>query len=89
MFIITLKDAPSGVYSVFDENEDRIIPVFEEEDDAIRYLMHLEEDDETPELEINGVDIDSLVHACISQGQKYSIISSDDFIIPPDEIFKS
>jgi len=85
MFIITLKDVPSGVYSVFDESEDRIIPVFEEEDDAIRYLMHLEEDDETPELEINSVDIDALVQACIVQGQKYSIISSDDFIIPPPD----
>ena len=89
MFIITLKDVPSGVYSVFDESEDRIIPVFEQEDDAVRYLMHLEEDDETPELEINSVDIDALVQACIVQGQKYSIISSDDFIIPPDEIVKS
>jgi len=85
MFIITLKDIPSGVYSVFDENEDRIIPVFEDEDDATRYLLQLEEDDETPELEINGVDIDALVHACIVQGQKYSIISSDDFIIPPPD----
>lgn len=85
MFIITLKDVPSGVYSVFDENQDRIIPVFEDEDDATRYLLQLEEDDETPELEINGVDIDALVHACIAQGQKYSIISSDDFIIPPPD----
>ena len=85
MFIITLKDVPSGVYSVFDESDDRIIPVFEEEDDAVRYLMHLEEDDETPELEINSVDIDALVQACIVQGQKYSIISSDDFIIPPPD----
>ena len=85
MFIITLKDVPSGVYSVFDESEDRIIPVFEQEDDAVRYLMHLEEDDETPELEINSVDIDALVQACIVQGQKYSIISSDDFIIPPPD----
>ena len=85
MFIITLKDVPSGVYSVFDESEDRIIPVFEEEDDAVRYLMHLEEDDETPDLEINSVDIDALVQACIVQGQKYSIISSDDFIIPPPD----
>ena len=47
--------------------------------------MHLEEDDETPELEINSVDIDALVQACIVQGQKYSIISSDDFIIPPPD----
>ena len=85
MYKRQLKDVPSGVYSVFDESEDRIIPVFEEEDDAVRYLMHLEEDDETPELEINSVDIDALVQACIVQGQKYSIISSDDFIIPPPD----
>jgi len=86
MFIITLKNVPSGVYSVFNDSKDRIIPVFEEEDDATRYLMHLEEHDESPDLEINSVDVESLIHACIVQGQKYSIISADDFIIPPDKI---
>ena len=42
MYIVTLEDHPDGVYSVFDEQEDRVIPIFQEEDDADRYLMMLE-----------------------------------------------
>jgi len=88
MFIITLKDMPSGIFSVYDDDEERIIPLFEEEDDAVRYLLQLEESEDTPELEIVDVENDAIILACRSQGQKYSIISSDDFIIPPDDLFK-
>jgi len=87
MFIITLKDMPSGVFSVYNEDEERIIPLFEEEDDAVRYLLQLEESEDTPELEIVDVEPDSIIQACRTQGQKYSIISSDDFIIPPEDLF--
>ena len=87
MFIITLKDIPSGIFSVFDDNEDRIIPLFEEEDDAIRYLLQLEESDDTPDLEVLDVEQEVIISACRSHGQKYSIISSDDFIIPPDDLY--
>ncbi len=86
MFIITLRDQPSGIYSVFNEKEDRIIPIFEEEDDALRYLFHLEEDDDTPDLEVVEVDHDAIVLACRSQGQKFSVITVDDFIIPPADL---
>ena len=34
MFVITLKDNPQGIYSVFDAKEQRIVPIFIEEDDA-------------------------------------------------------
>ncbi len=86
MFIITLRDQPSGIYSVFNEKEDRIIPIFVEEDDALRYLFHLEEDDDTPDLEVVEVDHDAIVLACRSQGQKFSVITADDFIIPPADL---
>ena len=86
MFIITLRDQPSGIYSVFNEKEDRIIPIFEEEDDALRYLFHLEEDDDTPYLEVVEVDNEAIVLACRSQGQKFSVITADDFIIPPADL---
>jgi len=56
MFIITLRDQPSGIYSVYNEQEERIIPIFEEEDDALRYVLHLDEDDDTPDLEFIEVD---------------------------------
>ena len=86
MYIVTLENHPDGVYSVFDEVEERVIPIFEEEDDALRYLFHLEEDDDTPDLEVVEVDNEAIVLACRSQGQKFSVITADDFIIPPADL---
>ena len=84
MYIITLQDQPSGIYSVFDDKADRIIPLFEEEDDALRYLFQLEDaDDENPDLEIVEVEDEIIITACRSQGQKFSVITADDLIIPP------
>ena len=88
MFVITLKDHPQGIYSVFDKQEDRIVPLFEQADDALRYVMQLSEDEENPDLQIMNVQPDQIIQACRMQGQKYSIISADDFIVPPDEVIK-
>ena len=86
MFVITLKDHPQGIYSVFDKQEDRIVPLFEQADDALRYVMQLSEDEENPDLQIMNVQPDQIIQACRMQGQKYSIISADDFIVPPDAV---
>ena len=88
MYVITLKDNPQGIYSVFDSQEQRIVPIFVEEDDADRYVMALEDDDENPELEVVETEPDQIIHACRSQGQRFSIITPDDFIIPPDKVTK-
>ncbi len=86
MYIITLKDHPEGVYSVYDDDEERVIPIFEEEDDADRYLFMMEDDDENPPLQVVELDSDVIIEACESRGQRYSIITSDDFLIPPDDL---
>ena len=88
MFVITLKDNPQGIYSVFDEQEQRIVPIFVEEDDADRYVMTLEDDADNPELEVLESEPEQIIHACRHQGQRFSIITADDFIIPPDVITK-
>ena len=88
MFVITLKDHPQGIYSVFDKDEQRIVPLFELQDDAVRYVMQLSEDEENPELQVMNVEPDHIIQACRSQGQKWSIITSDDLIIPPDDVTK-
>jgi len=87
MFIITLKDLPSGIFSVFDDDSNRIVPLFIEEDDAVRYLLQLEQSESNPELEVLNVEQEVIINACRVHGQKYSIISSDDFIIPPDSLY--
>ena len=88
MFVITLKDHPQGIYSVFDKDEQRIVPLFELQDDAVRYVMQLAEDEENPELQVMNVEPDHIIQACRSQGQKWSIITSDDLIVPPDDVTK-
>ena len=52
MFVLTLENHPDGVYSVFDEAEDRVIPIFIEGDDAERYLMMMEIDDDYPPMQV-------------------------------------
>ena len=88
MYVITLKDHPQGIYSVFDKQDDRIVPLFEQADDALSYVMQLAEDEGNPDLQIMNVQPDQIIQACRMQGQKYSIISADDFIVPPDEVIK-
>ena len=88
MFVITLKDHPQGIFSVFDDKEVRIVPLFEEADDAIRYVMQLAEDDNNPDLQIMNVEPEQIIPACRAQGQRYSIISADELIIPPDDVIK-
>ena len=62
MFVITLKGHPQGIYSVFDEKDQRIVPLFVEEDDADRYVMQLAEDEENPELEILEAEAEHIIN---------------------------
>ena len=86
MFIVTLEDQPEGVYSVFDEDLDRVIPIFQDEDDAERYLYMLEEDEDYPPMQVVEIDHHVIITACQERGQKFSIITPDDLLIPPDDL---
>ena len=48
MFVLTLANQPEGVYSVYDEEDKRVIPIFQLEDDADRYLLQLQENVKYP-----------------------------------------
>jgi len=85
MFIVTLEDQPEGVYSVFDSAENRVIPIFTDADDAERYLMMLQDDEDYPSMQIVKMEDHAIIDACQSRGQKFSIITPDDFLIPPDD----
>ena len=52
MFVLTIEDHPEGVFSVFDEREDRVIPIFMAPDDAERYLLMMEEDVGYPPMQV-------------------------------------
>ena len=83
MFILTIDGKESeGAYSVQNEEGHQVLYLFEEEDDAIRYAMMLE-DDGYPEMHVIEVEDEMMIHLCESHGYEYSIITPNDIVIPP------
>jgi len=83
MFILTLKDKKNqGAYAVQDSFGNHVLFLFEEEDDAERYAMMLEDQDDK---QMDLVEIDDAValHTCKMYNYKYSIITPNDIVIPP------
>ena len=87
MFIVTLENKPEGVYSVYDDNNNRVVPIFEQEDDADRYLEMLDfkEGTDLPSMEILEIEGQEMINACQQRGQRFLIVTPDDFLIPPDD----
>ena len=85
MFVLTLENHPDGVYSVYDEEDKRVIPIFQVEDDADRYLLQLEENVSYPKMEVVEMEDHVIIGACQDRGQKFSIITPDDLIVPPED----
>ena len=84
MFILTVHGREEeGAYSVKDDDGEQILYLFEEEDDATRYAMMLEEDG-YPEMHVIEVDDEVMLTACNIHGYQYSIITPNDIVIPPD-----
>ena len=86
MFVLALENHTEGVYSLFDEDKNRVVPIFQLQDDADRYLTMLEDISEYPSMRVVEMEDHVIIGACQDRGQKFSIITPDDFIIPPDNL---
>lgn len=86
MYILTLSSNESeGAYAVENKYGEKVLFIFEEEDDAIRYCNMLEELD-YPELEVTEVNPQVAFMACDNLNYQYAIITQDDIVIPPDYV---
>ena len=84
MFILTVEgQEDKGAYSVVDRNGEKILYLFEEEDDATRFSMQLE-DYGYPEMNIIEVDDDVMLKTCHIHECEYAIISKNDIVVPPE-----
>lgn len=84
MYIITIEGKEEeGAYSVLNENGDHVLYIFQEEDDAVRYAMMLEENN-FPEMHVLEVDKSIIIKACEMHDYEYVVITPDDIVIPPD-----
>ena len=82
MWLLTEEGKREGAYAVKDIANDKVLFLFEQEDDAERYRMQLEDNDQV-EMEIVEVDEEVAIKACDMYNYKYAIITSNDFVIPP------
>ena len=84
MFIITINGREKeGAYSVIDDDGEHILYLFQEEDDATRYAMMLEEDG-YPEMHVIEIEDEVMIKTCEMHEYQYTLITSNDIVIPPD-----
>ena len=83
MFILTISGKErEGAYSVMDEDGDQILYLFEQEDDAVRFAMMLEDED-YPQMHVMEVEDAVMIKTCEMHGYNYTVITPDDIVIPP------
>ena len=73
-----------GAYAVADKGGGQILYLFEEEDDADRYAMMLE-DEGYPDMNVVEVDEELMIKTCHIHGHEYAVITKNDIVIPPEK----
>ena len=82
MYILTDK-LTGGVYAVLNKDQIKTVQIFEESEDAERYSNLLEADGYEDDLDIVEVDISTVAPNCDSYGYFYTVITKNDFVVPP------
>ena len=88
MFLLTLKDKKDdGAYAVSDQYGEKVLFLFEEEDDAVRYAMMMRDlaDVEDSVMDVVEVDGALAIKTCKVYNYKYAVITPNDFVIPPND----
>ena len=84
MFLLTVNGKETeGAYSVMNEEGEQILYLFEEEDDAVRYAMMLEEDG-YPEMHVIELADEVMLKTCEMHGYQYTVITPYDIVVPPN-----
>ena len=85
MYLLTLNNRKDdGAYAVQDSDGNKVLFLFEEEDDAERYKLMLQdlEIDADRKMDIIEVDDDLAIKTCSMYNYKYAVITPDDLVIP-------
>jgi len=83
MYLLTLKDKrDDGAYAVLNRYGEKVLFMFEEEDDAERYAMMLN-DDEDANLNVIEIEDKVAIKTCKLYNYKYAVITPNDIVVPP------
>ena len=83
MYLLTLKDRrDDGAYAVLNRYGEKVLFMFEEEDDAERYAMMLN-NDENATLNVIEIEDALAIRTWKMYNYKYSVITPNDIVVPP------
>ena len=83
MYLLTLKDRrDDGAYAVLNRYGEKVLFMFEEEDDAERYAMMISNDEDA---DLNVIEIEDAlaIRTCKMYNYKYAVITPNDIVVPP------
>ena len=84
MYLLTINEKQdNGAYAVLNRYGEKVLFMFEEEDDAERYAMMLNMDEEDSSLSVIEVDDSLAIMTCKRYNYKYAVITPNDIVIPP------
>ena len=84
MYLLTLKTRrEDGAYAVQDRHGDKVLFLFEEEDDAERYAMMIGDQEDNANLNVVEIDDSLAIMTCKRYNYKYAVITSNDIVVPP------
>tara|TARA_R100001480_G_scaffold32712_1_gene44200 strand:+ start:106 stop:381 length:276 start_codon:yes stop_codon:yes gene_type:complete len=83
MYLLTIdKKQENGAYAVLNRYGEKVLFMFEEEDDAERYRLMLESD-EDKKMDVIEIDDALAIMTCKRYNYKYAVITPNDIVIPP------
>ena len=84
MYLLTLKDSEAeGAYAVADKYGEKVLFLFQKEDDAERYAMQIEDQEDNKQMAVIEVDDNLAIITCRRYNYKYTVITPNDIVIPP------
>ena len=82
MFLLTLKDQQTeGAYAVHNSYGEKVLFLFQKEDDAERYAMMLEDLENSP-MDVIEIDDNLAIMTCKRYNYKYAVVTPNDIVIP-------
>ena len=79
MYLLTLKDRrDDGAYAVLNRYGEKVLFMFEEEDDAERYAMMMNDQEENAALNVIEIEDALAIRTCKMYNYKYAVITPND-----------
>ena len=84
MYLLTLKDRrDDGASAVLNRYGEKVLFMFEEEDDAERYAMMMNDQEENASLNVIEIEDALAIRTCKMYNYKYAVITPNDIVVPP------